>query len=303
MKSNRRILLTGTTGQVGWELCRTLAPLGTILAPDRNLLDLSRPEKIRAQVREWRPDLIVNPAAYTAVDQAESEHEIAFQINSDAPRVLAEEASKLSIPLVHYSTDYVFDGEKKTPYSEDDEPNPLNVYGESKLLGERHVQENTEQYLILRASWVYGLRGKNFLTTMLRLFQEREEIQVVDDQTGAPTWSRMVAEASAIILSQLINRGNDESRWGLYHLSASGQTSWFGFAEKILEEAQLGHLGGDLNGHLPKLVPIAASEYPLPAERPKFSLLFTEKIIRQFGVRLPGWNKQTELTGMGAEAC
>jgi len=295
MGREKRILLTGATGQIGWELYRTLSPMGKILAPGRDLLDLSRPDQIGERIHEWKPDLIVNPAAYTAVDRAESEHKTAFRVNAESPRVLAEEASRLNIPLIHYSTDYVFDGKSTRPYREEDDPAPLNVYGRSKLDGERNVQEYAERHLIFRTSWVFGMRGKNFLTTMLRLFQEREEIQVVDDQIGAPTWSRMIAEASAIIIGQMISRSDDEFRWGLYHLAASGKTTWFGFVQAILEEVQSRCLSSDGGANLPTIMSTSSSEFPLPAMRPKYSLLSTEKVGEDFGVRLPEWRDQLGL--------
>ena len=282
MEREKRILLTLATGQVGWELCRTLSPLGKVIAPDRNLLDLSQLNQIGERVREWKPDLIVNPAAYTAVDQAESEHEIAFKVNADAPKVLAEEASRLNVPLIHYSTDYVFDGKSTRPYREEDDPAPLNVYGESKLDGERNVQRYAEQHLIFRTSWIFGMRGKNFMTTMLRLFQEREEMSVVDDQIGAPTWSRMVAEASAIIISQVIGQRNDESRWGLYHLAASGKTTWYDFACSIYE------LSNKKNNSL-IIKPVSSDKYPVLATRPKNSHLDDQRIRSVWGISLPDW--------------
>ena len=282
MGREKRILLTGATGQIGWELYRTLSPMGKILAPGRDLLDLSRPDQIGERIHEWKPDLIVNPAAYTAVDRAESEHKTAFRVNAESPRALAEEASRLNIPLIHYSTDYVFDGKSTRPYREEDDPAPLNVYGRSKLDGERNVQEYAERHLIFRTSWVFGMRGKNFLTTMLRLFQEREEIQVVDDQIGAPTWSRMIAEASAIIIGQMISRGDDEFRWGLYHLAASGKTTWYDLACSIYG------LSGEKNDPL-IIKPVSSDKYPVLAKRPENSQLDSQKTRSIWGISLPDW--------------
>jgi len=283
-KKFRRILLTGATGQVGWELLRTLAPLGEVLAPGREIFDLSQPEKLREKIHEWKPDLIVNPAAYTAVDQAESEHELAFTANAAAPKILAEEAELLQIPLIHYSTDYVFDGKKGVPYTEEDSPNPLNIYGESKLKGEQSIQEINPQHLILRTSWVYSQRGNNFLTTMLRLFQEKKEISIVDDQIGIPTWSHMIAEATAHIIGKI--ESVDESYWGLYHLTGTGKTSWFRFAEAILSMIH--------DGRHPDLYPVSSEEYPTIATRPLNTPLSSSRIHDALHVRLPYWEKQLE---------
>ena len=229
----KRILLTGSSGQVGWELHRTLMPHGEIIAPNREAFDLSKPETLRKKIQEWKPDLIINPAAYTAVDQAEDEPELAFTINATAPRVIAEEAEKLKIPLIHYSTDYIFDGEKKTPYKENDTPNPLNVYGESKLLGEQAIQQTIEQYLIIRTSWVYSHRGKNFVNTILKLAKEREELNIIDDQIGAPTSASLIANITALMVySRAIN--NDTVQSGIYNLTANGVASWHGFSEQIM---------------------------------------------------------------------
>ena len=277
----RRILLTGFTGQVGWELARTLSPLGEVLTPSRGEFNLARPESLREKIRDWSPDLIVNPAAYTAVDQAETEHDLVFKINADAPGVLAEESERLNIPLIHYSTDYIFDGKKDGAYSEDDEPNPLNVYGESKLKGELAVRSVAKKNIILRTSWVYGVRGKNFLNTMLKLFQEQEELTVVVDQIGAPTWSRMIAEATAIIVGQL--KVEQDDRWGLYHLTASGETSWHGFAEAIYELYR--------TDNQVKIGKVYSDQYTTESIRPMNSRLNSKKILAAFGVSLPDWDR------------
>ncbi|OIQ94714.1 dTDP-4-dehydrorhamnose reductase [mine drainage metagenome] len=268
----RNILLTGATGQVGRELQRTLAPLGNVRALDRRALDLAHMDAIRAAIREQKPDLIVNAAAYTAVDQAAAEPGLAMIINGQAPGVMAEEARKLGALLVHYSTDYVFDGAKADPYTEEDEPAPINAYGSSKLAGERAIQASGCRHLIFRTSWVYGLFGKNFLRTILRLASEREELRIVADQTGAPTWSRMIAEATALAL-----RGDPPS--GLYHMTSAGATSWHGFAQAIL----------DAQGWRCKLVPIATHDYPLPATRPANSRLDNGKLAADFDLALPDW--------------
>lgn len=274
-----KILLTGINGQVGWELQRTLCTLGEVVGLDRQGLDLSDPDAIRAVVRDVRPELIVNSAAYTAVDKAESEADLAMAINGTAPGILAEEAKRLGAAVVHYSTDYVFDGAKDSPYLEDDAPCPINVYGKTKLAGEEAVRAAGAPYLILRTSWVYGARGKNFLLTVRRLAAERDELKIVGDQIGAPTWSRMIAEASAQILVQC--RSGVGDRAGAYHLTAAGETSWYGFTRAILDLAP--------HGPQPRVVPIATPEYPLPAPRPLYSRLSNEKLARTFGVALPPW--------------
>jgi dTDP-4-dehydrorhamnose reductase len=281
--SPRRILLTGRNGQVGWELQRTLAPLGEVVAVDRQVLDLSNPDSIRATIREIKPDLIVNPAAYTAVDKAESEPDLAMAVNGVAPGIMAEEAKKLGAALIHYSTDYVFDGRNATPYTEDDIPNPINVYGRTKLAGEDAIRAAGIPHLILRTSWVYGMRGKNFLLTIQRLARERDELKIVDDQIGAPTWSRMIAEATCQITAQLGSDLMDVS--GIYNLTAGGLTSWHGFTREILRNMQLAT----------KLTPIPSTAYPLPAARPLYSLLSGNKLSTTFGLSLPVWDTSLAL--------
>jgi dTDP-4-dehydrorhamnose reductase len=281
-----KILLLGRNGQVGWELARTLGPLGEVVALGSRELDLTEAEAIRRTVRLHGPDLIVNAAAYTAVDAAESDRERAFAVNAVAPGILAEEAARLSAALIHYSTDYVFDGRKMSPYEEIDAARPLNVYGASKLAGEKAVAAVGGPHLILRLSWVYGLRGRNFLRTMLRLATERQTLRVVDDQVGAPTWSRMVAEATAAIVAGAHAHGGIVSwlsdKGGLYHLAAAGQTSWCGFARAIIEHAP----------GLARRVPVEAitsADYPTPAARPAYSVLDGRRLARVFGIRLPDW--------------
>jgi dTDP-4-dehydrorhamnose reductase len=290
-----RILLTGADGQVGWELRRALAPLGTLSALDRRGLDLAQAEAIRARVREIGPQLIVNAGAYTAVDKAETEPELAMAVNAAAPAVLAEEARRGGAALVHYSTDYVFDGEKDGAYTEDDAPRPLGAYGRSKLAGEEAVRASGAPHLILRTSWIYAARGRNFLLTMLRLARERDELRVVCDQFGAPTWAREVADATARVLarcaadpagavSALAQSG------GVYHLSAAGRTSWHGFACAILEHA----------ARLPgirarRVTPIRTSEYPTAAARPRNSVLSSARLAQRFGVALPEWSASLPL--------
>jgi len=271
-----KILITGKTGQVGWELQRALAPLGQIVALDRREMDLADPDSIRAALRACDPQIIVNAAAYTAVDQAESEPALALAINGVAPGIMAEIAKKTGALLVHYSTDYVFDGAKSGPYAENDTPAPINVYGSSKLAGERAVAASGARHLIFRTSWVYGARGKNFLRTMLRLAQERDELRIVDDQTGAPTWCRAIAQATAQVLAS-----DHADASGTYHLSAAGNTSWCGFARAILECA----------GHTCRVVPIPTSAYPLPARRPANSVLSNARLNARFGVTLANWHE------------
>ena len=267
-----RILLTGPTGQVGSALLDTLPSLGEVLPADRSNLDLSRPDSIRAAVRAARPDVIVNAAAYTAVDSAETEEALAFRVNRDGPAILAEEAAKLGALLVHFSTDYVFDGEKSAPYVETDAPDPLNAYGRSKLAGERAIQASGCRHLIFRTSWVYSITGKNFLVTMLRLARDGQPVRVVDDQRGAPTSSRMIAAATAEALTKLGEHP------GLYHMSAAGRTTWCGFARTIFREA----------GIPAQVVPIASSDYPTPARRPRNSVLDNGLLVTN-GIRLPAW--------------
>jgi dTDP-4-dehydrorhamnose reductase len=279
----KKILLVGKNGQVGWELQRTLATLGEVIAVDRRGMDLANPDSIRSAIRAIRPDLIVNAAAYTAVDKAESEPELAMAINGTAPGIMAEEAKRLGAAMVHYSTDYVFDGTKASLYAEEDAPNPLNVYGKTKLAGEQAVQAAGIPHLIFRTSWVYSLRGKNFLLTILRLAQERDELKIVDDQVGAPTWSRLIAEATAQILAQ--RRVNLSEISGLYHLTSAGRTSWHGFARAILA-----HSGLAAVKPLARLTAIPGADYPLPAPRPGNSGLNNKKMQQVFGLALPAWD-------------
>ena len=295
------ILVTGKDGQVGFELLRSLAGLGQMIAVARQQMDLSDPDAIRRVVRETKPDLIVNAAAYTAVDRAESEPEQAQAVNRTAPGILAEEAKRLGAALIHYSTDYVFDGAKDSPYTEDDKPRPINVYGRTKLEGERAIQAVGGPHLILRTSWIYGARGNNFLLTILRLARERDELAIVDDQIGAPTWSRALAQATCDILKRLGygRPGFDEAcveRGGLYHLSAAGQTSWYGFAAAILAHAASARPGQSTIAldRVPMLKAIPTAEYPLPARRPRYSALANAKLQRAFGLAIPDW--ETSLT-------
>ena len=293
-----KILLTGSNGQVGWELRRTLACLGEVVAVDSKSLDLRDADAIRRVVREVAPRVIVNPAAHTAVDKAESEVDLAYAINASAPGLLAEEAEKLGALLVHYSTDYVFDGGglsgNTRPWQEDDATGPLNVYGASKLAGEQAIRAACQRHLIFRTSWVYGARGANFLLTMRRLMRERPELKIVADQIGAPTWSRMLAEATALILAQQVSpaRGADRPEpWGVYHMTNGGETSWHGFAEAIQTL--------DAHESQARLLPIPSSGYPTPAQRPLNSRLNNDKLARVFGIRLPDWRQALALCMQG----
>ena len=275
-----RILVTGRNGQVGAELVNALTPHGEVTALDRPALDLTNESALRATVRSVAPQIIVNAAAYTAVDRAESERELAFAVNATAPGILAEEAQRCGAWLIHYSTDYVFDGSKAAPYVEEDTTRPLNVYGESKLAGEHAVQAGCGKHVILRTSWVYGARGKNFFLTIRKLAQERDELKIVDDQVGAPTWCRDIANATAQIIGQL-QKVDAPEKSGVYHLSAEGRTSWYGFAAAIVAET--------CEDRKPRLTPIPSAQYPTPAARPRNSVLSHEKLQRAFGVVLPDW--------------
>lgn len=266
------ILLLGKNGQVGWELHRTLSPLGEVIATDRQTLDITDFHRVRETIQTIRPRIIVNATAYTAVDRAEDEPDLAMLINGTAPGVLAEEAKKCGALFVHYSTDYVFDGTKKEPYTEEDTPNPLNVYGRTKLKGEEAIQSVDGNYLIFRTSWVYGERGHNFYLTIRRLAKEKEEISVVDDQIGAPTWCRTIAENTAFILAQGVNREEGysayyEKRKGLYHMTAAGQTSWYEFAKRIVETVP------PEERKLKRILPIKTKDYAYKAQRPLNSVM------------------------------
>jgi dTDP-4-dehydrorhamnose reductase len=281
-----RILIAGAAGQLGRELQRSFADAGEIICHDCDTVDLADPDQVRAMVRRTAPQIILNAAAYTAVDRAEGETEAAVAVNSTAPRVLAEEARRCNALLVHYSTDYVFDGSKPGPWSETDKPNPLSVYGTSKLAGEEAIQEVGGKYLIFRTSWVYGPHGRNFLLTMLRMARERDELRIVDDQFGAPTSSIELADATRSVVSGVLDGrfGPTEDWAGLYHMTCSGSTSWCGFASAIFS-----HGAGLLHGKVPVVKPISSSEYITPAKRPRNSVLSNEKLYTRFGARLAPW--------------
>ena len=281
-----RVLLAGRGGQLGWELQRSLAPLGELIALDRAGMDLADPDSIHRAIADARPAVIVNAAAYTAVDRAESEPEAAMRVNAVAPGIIAEEAARIGALVVHYSTDYVFDGTKGAPYREDDAPAPLSVYGRSKLAGEEAVRAAGGPHLIFRTSWVYAARGSNFLLTMLRLARERRELRIVDDQVGAPTWARSVAELTAQALGAGgAGPGRARERSGLYHLAAAGSVSWYGFAQAIFAQARARY--ADFT--TPVLIPIPATQYPLPARRPANSRLNTARLCAAFDLTPPGW--------------
>lgn len=291
--SRQRILLTGANGQVGWALRRTLSSLGDVVAQDSSELNLADEASLRTRIRDIAPMVIVNAAAYTAVDKAESEVERAHAINTVAPGVMAGEAAKLGALLVHYSTDYVFNGEGDRPWQESDRCDPLNVYGATKLEGERAIQATGCRHLIFRTSWVYGGRGSNFLLTMRRLMRERAELKIVADQIGAPTWCRDLAEATAQILSQIVSPMRQTAAvepCGVYHLCNAGETSWHGFAAKIQAlDADHGTVA------TARLLPIPGSDYPTPARRPLNSRLDCSKLEQTFGLRLQEWDSALAL--------
>lgn len=287
-----RILLFGRNGQVGWELQEALAPLGEVTAVDLPEVDFRDLGALERFTRGFAPDLIVNAAAYTAVDQAESEPELAMRINGEAPGLLARVARDLGVGLVHYSTDYVFDGRKGKPYTEEDAPNPLSVYGRTKLAGDEAVQGAGCACLILRTSWVYGARGKNFFLTMRRLFREREEIGVVDDQVGCPTWSRAIAEVTARILLSGYRQEEDRLLWeekipsGVYNYSSGGSATWYQFAEEIRRTDP------ERSEYVVKrLTPISSKAFGAPAERPSYSVLSKAKLETVFGLAPQDWRR------------
>jgi dTDP-4-dehydrorhamnose reductase len=289
MMPRPRILLLGRKGQVAWELRRTLAPRATVVSVGSDELDLAHPDAVRKRVRETRPDLIVNAAAYTGVDTAESETERAMAINGIAPGILAEEARRIEAWLVHYSTDYVYAGDKREPYVESDPPHPLGMYGRSKLAGDEAIASVDGRYLIFRLCWVYGLRGHNFLLTIQRLARERERLRVVADQTGCPTWSRMIAEATSLAVQKVLGSGDPEGLTGIYNLAASTHTTWHEFATEIV-----GLMPADTR-KCQLIEAITTAEYPTPARRPAWSVLSCEKLEKIFGVRLPGWREMLQM--------
>lgn len=274
-----KILLTGSAGQLGRELVRSLACLGEVVACDRRALDLGDADALRPVLRATKPSVVVNAAGYTAVDRAESEPAAAEAVNGLAPGILAEEAKRCGALLVHYSTDYVFDGAKGAPYTEDDAPAPLSAYGRSKLAGERAIAAVAGRHLILRTGWVFGLHGANFMKTILRLARERDELRVVADQRGAPTWTRHLADATALLLARR------DAAEGLFHVAAAGEATWHGYAEAIVATAA----AAGLIERAPHVLPIATADYPLPARRPADSRLDCRRLARDCGIALPDW--------------
>ena len=288
-----KVLLLGKGGQLGWELQRSLAPLGQVLALDFDSTegcgDFTRPEALAATVRAYAPQLIVNAAAHTAVDKAESEPELVRQINATAPAALAREAQALGAWLVHYSTDYVFDGSGQQPWRESDVPAPLNVYGQTKLEGERAILAACPRHLIFRTSWVYAARGNNFAKTMLRLAAEREQLQVIDDQIGAPTGADLLADVTALAVRQVVSAARPDDWAGLYHLAAAGQTSWHGYASHVIAQAR--RIQPQLSLKVKDIKPVPTTAFPTPARRPHNSRLDTSQLKARFGLHLPPWQQ------------
>jgi dTDP-4-dehydrorhamnose reductase len=283
-----RLLITGSNGQLGFELQRALAPLGEVVAFARDVCDLSNPDSILAAVRAAKPDVIFNAGAYTAVDKAESEPDLANAINAVAPGIIGEEAAKIGALVIHYSTDYVFDGTNAEAYLENDTPNPLGVYGTTKLAGEQALATSRAMHLIFRTSWVYGLNGKNFIKTILRLASERAELKIVADQFGAPTGAAFLADVSAQVAVRYLREGADSFPFGLYHLVASGETSWHEFARHVVAKATTADW--KLQATPDRILPITTSQYPTPAARPANSRLNTSKFSEAFGLQLPDWH-------------
>jgi dTDP-4-dehydrorhamnose reductase len=280
-----KFLLIGKNGQVGWELNHSLSRLGNVFAVGRNELDLSMPETLGTIIQDIRPDIIINAAAYTDVDKAESEPELAMTVNGISPGVIAREAKKIGAGMIHYSTDYVFDGKATSPYKEENPTYPLNIYGQTKLAGEQAVIQVDIPHIIIRTSWVYSLRGNNFLLTIQKLAQTRKQIKVVDDQIGAPTWARSIAEGTTRILEQSLTKSSKTKKLftgsGVFHMSCSGKTNWFGFANKILEFSGL--------SKNTELIPIATTGYTTPAVRPRYSRLSNKKLKQVFNQEMPQW--------------
>ncbi len=284
------ILVTGKNGQVGYELQRSLAALGEVIAVDVEDCDLTDTAAIVSLVEKVKPNLIVNPAAYTAVDKAETETEVAFAINATAPKVLAAQANLLHIPIIHYSTDYVFDGSKEGWYVEEDEARPQSIYGKTKWQGEKNVRAMCAQHVILRTSWVFGAHGGNFLKTILRIAQEKDSLSIIADQFGAPTSARLLADSTAVIAQVLLN--GEKGKFGTYHLVGAGETTWHGYARKVVETANA--LGVSTKVSPEAISPIPTEAYPLPAPRPQNSRLSTAKIQKVFNLDIPDWEVEVE---------
>ena len=283
-----KLLLLGSNGQVGWELQRSMATLGKVKACDRSTLDFIDLDELRKLIRDYKPDVIVNAAAYTNVDKAESDQENAFQVNSRAVHLLAQEAKVLDAWLIHYSTDYVFDGEKMSPYTEEDKTNPLSVYGKTKLQGEEAINKSKCKYLIFRTSWLYGTHGKNFVKTIIKLAKERDELRIVSNQIGSPTSAELVADVTSLCLYKIAqNSLSSKEISGIYHLTSTGKASWYDFAKYVIIEAKKS--GGVFLTNPENIIAINSSEYVLPAKRPANSLLDTQKLCKTFNLKLPVW--------------
>ncbi len=293
---NKKIVIIGGNGQVGWDLQRSMATSGNVIIANRQSaaypIDLAKPDSITATLSTIKPDIIINAAAYTAVDKAESEVELARKINAIAPALLAEQANNLNALLVHYSTDYVFNGESSIPYTEESKTEPINVYGQTKLEGDQAIQHIANNYLIFRTSWVYTNRANNFLVTILNLAKQKKELNIIDDQTGSPTWSRLIADVTARAIYAKCNF-DKESGNGLYNLSSLGETSWYGFAKEIIKYAGLEK---DI-----VINPIPTSDYPTPATRPKYVVLSNKKLDTTFSLALPDWNEALKLCMVGSK--
>ena len=289
-EKRQRLLVLGSRGQVGWELVRTLAPLGDVVALDRAALDLTQSDATRSTVRSVAADVIVNAAAYTHVDQAEEEPQLAMRVNADAPAILAEEARRNDVLLVHFSTDYVFRGDASTPYREEDEPSPMTAYGRSKLAGDNAILQSDAFAYVFRVGWVYGSRGRNFLQTIRRLTRERDVLRVVNDQYGSPTWSRAIAEAVSLTIGAWLDARRRQLQTpppGLYHMAAPDHTTWHAFASAIVEA-----LPAPKGRPRPRVTPIATTEYPTLAARPERSVLDSRRLRETFGLSLPAWRDQ-----------
>ncbi len=292
-----KILLFGKVGQVGWELRRTLASAGALQCVDFPEVDFTRPESIRTWIRDAAPDIIVNAAAYTAVDKAETDTALAMTINAEAPGIMAEEAAQRGALLVHYSTDYVFDGAKAAPYAEDDAANPLSAYGRTKLAGDLAIAKSGCRHLIFRLCWVYGSRGSNFMLTMMRLARERETLRVVADQVGCPTTARMIAEATALAVHAARPGGPAEGATGVFHLCCAGQTSWHGFASAIIDRMP------PAERKCRTVQAITSAEYPTSTRRPAYSVMSCARLLRTFGIALPDWTQALSLVLETSSPC
>lgn len=284
-----KILLTGKNGQLGFELQRAMAPIGQLVALDHGSCNLADPDSIRNAIREYRPNVIINAGAYTAVDKAETDSQMAFAVNGEALGIIGEEAAAISAWVMHYSTDYVFDGMQDGWYVENDGPRPRSVYGSSKLAGEQALQHSGAKHIILRTSWVFGAHGNNFAKTMLRLAAERDELRVVNDQFGAPTSAALIADVSAHLVRQASLQGMSDFPFGLYHLAAAGATNWHEYASFVIHEATL--VGRKLRTTTDRITPVAASEYQTAAVRPLNSRLDTSKLRATFDLVMPTWQE------------